>query len=173
MANTSNSDATPNCHAATLSIQATARTAARIGIIPEVKLALAFPQSASRPGRTPKARSSPVVERFSRNLTRGLRSIAAAWRARTSSGGAGASSHRASVSSPARVRAVHSNSKSEALPKRSRSRAQGSDASRKRSPVAPLSRPGAVKPRQPLLIKPDSAGARSHGAQQIAHAGQQ
>ncbi len=82
-------------------------------------------------GANPKRQIFSQGRECSRKSNRPLSSFAAAWRARTSSGGAGASSHRARVSSPARVRAVHSNSKTEARPKRSRSRAQGCDGSRR------------------------------------------
>ena len=64
---------------------------------------------ASSPERTP----SPSSARSSRRSSCGRSSATAAWRARTTSGVAGLSSQCASVSSPTRVRALESNSKSD------------------------------------------------------------
>ena len=76
--------------------------------------------------------------------------------------GAAASSHAASVSSPARVRAVHSSSNSEAFPKRSRSRAYGCDSSRKRSPVSPVPAQRSCNARNAALVELDRALPQSN-----------
>ena len=134
----------------------------RYGSTRRRKAAFASPHATSCAGRTPARTSSPMVARLSRNPSRPLSSMAAAWRARTSSGGAGASSHRARVSSPGtgtrRAQQLKERGSSEQIEvarvgvRRLEEMLAGDTASR----------PTAVEPRQPLLIKSDGAGATGH-----------
>ena len=99
------------------------RMVAAIGTAGPGKTRAAVPQAARAAGSIPARTSTPRSSRSSRRSSRGRSSEIAVCRSRIASGLAGASSHAASVSSPARVRAVQRRSKSDPRPKRSRSAA--------------------------------------------------
>ena len=90
----------------------------------ESNRAAASAQAASAPVRL-TAVSAASTARSSRKSTLRRSSSTACWRATDFGDRAPALSHAASVASPASVRAVFSSSKSDARPKRSRSRAYG------------------------------------------------
>ena len=91
----------------------------------DVCMAGAVPQETTASRSTLADTSAASMARFSRRSSWPRSSATASCRARTSSGPAGASNQAASASSPRRVRAMHKRSKSEPLPNRSRSSAQG------------------------------------------------
>ena len=131
------------------------------------RAASSSPQAASGPrvhrGAHVVAEHREVLPQVEARRERGDGALAG----RSASGRAGARSHAASRSSPGRVRAAQRSSKSEPVPKRSRSCAYGCAGSAKASPPASGPREAPVEPREGALVEGDGApraGARAEDA---------